>query len=92
MFEVLDHPSFHTDFAGQTPKDAVGSPEGIVEYWVGRMVGCSLRPAGMKALIDDALAPIGVMAAYRSGGITNIENALRRLVVLIAASPEFALR
>lgn len=92
MFDVLDHPSFLTSFADQTPKDITGSAEQIVEYWVGRMVGHSLRPAGMKALMDDARAPIGVIAAYQSGGIKNIENALRRLAVLIAASPEFALR
>ncbi len=92
MFDVLDHPAFITSFAAQTPKEVVAAPETVVEYWIGRMVGHSLRPEGMKALIADAREPIGVMAAYRSGGITNIENALRRLAVLIAASPEFALR
>ena len=92
MFDVLDHPAFYTNFAAQTPKDVQGSAEGIIDFWVGRMVGCSLRPAGMKALIEDAQAPIGIMAAYRSGGITNIENALRRIAVLIATSPEFAVR
>ena len=34
----------------------------------------------------------GVIAAYRSGGIANVENALKRLTALIAASPEFAVR
>lgn len=92
MFDVLDHPAFNTSFAAQTPKDITGSADQVVEYWVERMVGAALRPAGMKALIDDAHGPIGVMAAYKSSGITNIENALRRLAVLIATSPEFALR
>ena len=92
MFDVMNHPSFTTSFAAQTPSDVRSSPESVVEYWVGRMVGHALRPEGMKALIDDTLAPIGVMAAFRSGGITNIENSLRRLAVLIATSPEFALR
>ena len=92
MFDVLDHPAFSTSFAVQTPKAVTGSAEQIVEYWVERMVGAALRPEGMKALIDDAHGPIGVLAAYKSSGITNIENALRRLAVLIATSPEFALR
>ena len=92
MFDVLDHPAFVTGFAAQTPKAVTTSAEQVVEFWVERMVGASLRPAGMQALINDANAPIGVIAAYKSGGITNIENALRRLAVLIATSPEFALR
>jgi len=92
MFDVLDHPAFYTDFAGQTPKQVQGSAESIIEFWIERMVGYSLRREGMQALIDDAKGPIGIVAAYRSGGITNIENALRRVAVLIATSPEFALR
>ncbi len=92
MFDVLDHAAFVTSFATQTPKSVTSSAEQVVEFWVERMVGAALRPAGMQALINDANAPIGVIAAFRSGGITNIENALRRLAVLIATSPEFALR
>lgn len=92
MFDVLDHPAFSTSFAEQTPKEITGSAEQIVEYWVERMVGAALRPEGMAALVEDAKGPIGVLAAYKSTGITNIENALRRLAVLIATSPEFALR
>jgi len=92
MFDVVDHPAFVTNLAGQMPKAATATPESVVEFWVERMVGSVLRPEAMKALVDDTQGPIGVMAAYRSGGITNIENSLRRLVVLIATSPEFALR
>lgn len=92
MFDVLDHPAFHTDFAMQTPKASQSNAESIVSFWVGRMLGASLRPEGMRALIDDANGAIGIVAAYHSGGITNIENALRRLAVLIATSPEFAMR
>ena len=92
MFDVLDHPAFHTDLAGQTPKAVQTSAETIIAFWVERMLGTSLRPEGMRALIDDANGPIGIVAAYRSGGITNIENALRRVAVLIATSPEFAVR
>jgi hypothetical protein len=63
-----------------------------VEYWVERMVGYALRPAAMAALIDDVASFGGAMAAYASGGALNIENALRRLVALIATSPEFGVR
>lgn len=92
MFDVMDHPAFTTSFAAQTPKEAFASPETVIEHWVGRMVGHALRPEAMKVLIEDVLTPFGVMAAHRSGGIANIEKALRRLAVLIATSPEFALR
>ncbi len=92
MFQTLDHPAFQTSFASQTPRELAANPEGIVAYWVERMVGAQLRPEGMQALVSDALAPIGIIAAYRSGGILNIEGASRRLAVLIATSPEFALR
>ncbi len=92
MFDVLDHPAFYTDLAGQTPKSVQMSAESLIEFWVERMLGAALRPEGMRALIEDAKGPIGIVAAYRSGGITNIENALRRVAVLIATSPEFALR
>jgi len=92
MFDVLDHPSFRTSFAAQTPANVTGSAILIVEYWVGRMVGYTLRPDAMDALVADVMGPIGVLAAYRSHGITNIENALRRLAVLIATSPEFTVR
>jgi len=92
MFDVVDHPAFVTNLAGQMPKAATATPESVVEFWVERMVGAALRPEAMKALIADTQGPIGVMAAYQSGGISNIENSLRRLAVLIATSPEFALR
>lgn len=93
MFHLLDHPAFNTSFTNQTPPEILASPSGVVEHWVGKMVGYALRPAGMKALIDDVQQEgRGFMAAYRSRGAKNIEDALRRLAVLIATSPEFALR
>ncbi len=92
MFEVLVHPSFRTSFWEQTPSAITGSAIQIVEYWVGRMVGYSLPQASMDALVKDVMTSPGVMAAYASQGITNIENALRRLALLIATSPEFAMR
>ena len=93
MFHLLDHPAFNTSFTDQTPPEVLASPSGVVEHWVGKMVGYTLRPAGMKALMDDVQQEgRGFMAAYRTKGAANIENALRRLVVLIATSPEFAMR
>lgn len=92
MFEVLVHPSFRTSFWEQTPAAVTGSAIQIVEYWVGRMVGYRLPQASMDALVKDVTTSPGVMAAYASQGITNIENALRRLALLIATSPEFAMR
>ena len=56
------------------------------------MVGYTLSPAAMDALVKDVSTSPGVMAAYASGGSMNIENALRRLALLIATSPEFAMR
>ncbi len=92
MFEVLVHPSFRTSFMDQTPASVTGSAIKVVEYWVGRMVGYSLPPASMDALVKDVSTSPGVMAAYASQGAMNIENALRRLALLIATSPEFAMR
>ena len=46
----------------------------------------------MTALIDDAASPDGAMAAYKTQGITTIEIALRRMVALIGAAPEFGFR
>lgn len=92
LFKLLQHPAFLTNFTNQMPADARGSAESVVEFWVGRMIGHRLRPEGMRALIDDAMGPIGAMAAFRSKGASNIENALRRLATFIAISPEFAMR
>ncbi|MSO73122.1 MAG: DUF1800 domain-containing protein [Rhodospirillaceae bacterium] len=92
MFKIMAHPAFLTTLINQTPAGITNSATQIIEYWVGRLVGYPLRPEGMQALVDDALAPFGVVAAYGSRGLTNIENALRRLVILIASSPEFSIR
>ncbi|MBM3515386.1 MAG: DUF1800 domain-containing protein [Alphaproteobacteria bacterium] len=89
---ILDLPQIRTTLAAQTPPEVTGSATGIVEYWVGRLLGYAARPAAMSALIADAAQPFGVVAAYRSGGIANIERALRRQVALIASSPEFGRR
>ncbi len=68
------------------------SPEALADYWVGRLVGYRLRPEGMQALVDDINGVIGLTAAFRSGGIMNMESALRRFMAIIGASPEFAMR
>ncbi len=92
MLHVLSHASFRTTLTKQTPKDITTSPEALVDYWVDRLVGYRLRPEGMQALIDDINGPIGLTAAFASGGIMNMESALRRFMAIIAASPEFAMR
>ncbi|MDX2141997.1 MAG: DUF1800 family protein, partial [Rhodospirillaceae bacterium] len=89
---LLSQPQFRTTLAQQTPADVSRSPTALVEYWVGRMVGYALRPPAMNALIVDAASATGAMGAYASGGITNIENALKRLVALIGCSAEFGIR
>jgi hypothetical protein len=89
---LLAQPQFRSTLAQQTPAEAARSPTALVEYWVGRMVGYALRPSAMAALIADAASPLGAMGAYASGGITNIEQALKRLVALIGCSAEFGIR
>jgi uncharacterized protein (DUF1800 family) len=89
---LLAQPQFRTTLAQQTPTDVTRSPTALVEYWVGRMIGYGLRPAAMSALITDAASATGAMGAYASGGITNVENALKRLVALIGCSAEFGIR
>jgi len=84
-------PGIRTNLALEMPADAAANADSLVDYWVGRMVGGPLRAAGMAALLDDVAAPTGAMNAMK-GGITDKEFALRRLVALIAASPEFAMR
>ena len=65
----------------------------MVEYWVERMVGATLSPAAMTALIADQAGYNGVPnLTNRNTGAVTIENAYRRLVSLIATSEEFTLR
>jgi len=85
-------PAIHTGLAAETPARATAGAEDLVGYWVDRMVGAPLRSEGMRALIGDVAAPGGALDAFKAGGITDIEIALRRLVSLIGASPEFAMR
>lgn len=90
---LLIQPAFRTSLAAQTPASASSSATALVEYWVERLVGYALRPQAMSTLINDVTNPtFGALAAFTSGGVTNIENSLRRLVALIGCAPEFGIR
>ncbi len=89
---LLEQDSFHTNLAAQTPEEIHGSAPALTEYWVNRMVGYTLRPAAMAALVADAGAPTGAVAALAGRDPNKAEAALRRFTALVAASPEFGLR
>ena len=86
-------PEFSATFDAQTPVNSASSPTGVVEYWVGRMIGYEPSAAVMDTLIADQAGPYGV-PYQRSlpNNSTNVELVYRRLVSLIAAAEEFALR
>ncbi len=86
-----------TTLMNQTPLDGLLSSIQCVEYWVGRMIGYQLDPSRMTALQNDQAGSSGVPAQYRSTTnvttrATRTETALRRLVSMIAATPEFIYR
>ena len=82
-----------TTLADQTPESARLTATGVVEYWVERMVGASLAPASMTALILDQGGSNGVPNLVgRNRSAAQIESAYRRLVSLIATAEEFSLR
>ena len=85
-------PQVKTSFIAQTPTDVVTSATGVVEYWVGRMVGATLSTPAMNALVLDQAGTLGVPNVSRFASQINLENAYRRLVGLIATSEEFTLR
>ena len=89
---LLEQDSFRTSLAAQTPEELRGSPAGLVEHWVNRMVGYALRPAAMDALVADAGAPTGAVAALAGRDAQKAEAGMRRLSALIAAAPEFGQR
>jgi uncharacterized protein (DUF1800 family) len=81
----------------QTPENLLQSAMGVVDHWVGRMVGHSLAPSRMTALYNDQGGTAGVPAARRSSTnattiATRTETALRRLVGMIAGTVEFTYR
>lgn len=81
-----------TTLTNQTPQSALGSAISVVEYWVGRMVGYQLDPSRMTALVNDQGGTSGVPAVSRANNATRTENALRRLVSMIATAYEFTVR
>jgi uncharacterized protein (DUF1800 family) len=96
-WNLISQLMFLNEFAGgslngQAPASAESSATTIVEYWVNRMVGYSLRSAAMSALIYDQGFGYGVPSMVKKGTALQQENAHRRLVSLIATSEEFALR
>jgi uncharacterized protein (DUF1800 family) len=66
----------------------------LVDDWISRMVGFELSSAGYSAIMSFASASTGIRAYVGTGtaSATTIENELRRLVALIATSPEFTYR
>ena len=86
-------PEFSASFDAQTPTAAASSATGVVEYWVGRMLGFEPNAAVMNALIVDQAGPYGVPFQRNiPNNAENIELVYRRLVSLIATSEEFAYR
>ena len=93
LFALPNNEAFASrPLAAQSPLETLGSPTLIVEYWVGRMVGHQLSNAAMQSLVADQASNSGVPAAVKLNRATNIENAHRRLVSLIATTEEFSLR
>ena len=82
----------HTTFDAQTPPGAAATATGVVEYWVGRMVGHALAPSRMSALIEDQGRSVGVPAARKSSNAEYREQAYWRLISLIATTEEFSYR
>ena len=93
LLQIFYYPEIKTSLADQTPVASRTTATGVVEYWVERMVGATLSPAAMTALIADQASYSGVPSLIsRNSSTTNIESAYRRLVSLIATSEEFTLR
>lgn len=66
----------------------------LVDDWIDRMVGYQLSSAGHASIMNFASNSMGIRAYVGNGtaSSTTIENELRRLVALIAVSPEFSYR
>lgn len=93
LMQVFFFPEIKSSLTEQTPASARTTATGVVEYWVERIIGATLSPAAMNALITDQAGYNGVPNQInRNNGAVNIENAYRRLVSLIATSEEFTLR
>jgi uncharacterized protein (DUF1800 family) len=71
-----------------------GSTTVLVEDWINRMVGYKLSTSGYNALMNVANNSTGIRAYVGMGtaSTTTQESELRRLLALIAISPEFSYR
>jgi uncharacterized protein (DUF1800 family) len=93
LFKIPNFAEFSSaPLRNQSPTNMLSTANGIVEYWVGRMVGYQLNQSAMNSLIIDQAGANGIPAAVRTNNTTTIDNAHRRLVSLIATSEEFTLR
>jgi uncharacterized protein (DUF1800 family) len=82
-----------TNLVDQTPASAAQTATGVVEFWVKRMIGASLSATSMNTLVTDQSGSGGVPNLVKSNtSKANLENGYRRLVALIAQTPEFAYR
>jgi uncharacterized protein (DUF1800 family) len=76
--------------AAALPADA-NTVDRIIGFWSQTMLGGALSANSYAALLADAMGPNGVGPAI-GGSATAVETAARRLVALIAATPEFVYR
>ncbi len=90
MEEIGSGSGMALSFAAQTPPDAFRSPQALVEYWVGRMIGYPLAPAAMDALVA-LVAEVDLRPSEGSAQYWN-ERFARKIIATIAASPEFVMR
>ena len=92
LLQVPYYPEIKTSLAMETPLNAATTATGVVEYWVGRMVGATLSTSAMNMLVSDQATSAGVPSLLKTNSAVVIESAYRRLVSLIATTEEFSLR
>ena len=92
LLQIPYRAQIETSLADQTPSGAAASAIGVVDYWVGRMVGHQLADEATNALTADQAGPYGAPVAFKTNKPRKIENAVRRLTSLIATTEEFTLR
>ena len=85
-------PDIKTSLMQQVPEPDSKSQIGIVDYWIGRMIGAEVSPSTMDALMTAAQG-LGFVAADSKGPYAaGTESRLLQLVSLIATSAEFSYR
>lgn len=92
LLTAMSSGPFSANIINETPRQ--GSVMVLVEDWIERMVGYQLSSAGYNALVNYATSSTGIRAFVGNGTATATtqESELRRLVALIATSPEFSYR